>query len=60
MSDIQEALETPTELWYDPRRGDYSDAAGDGYFYQQDEATIKMYTDHAESLDLYRKSGGTV
>ena len=47
-------------LWYDPRREDYSDAAEDGYFLQQDEATIKMYYDHAESLDLYKKSGGVV
>lgn len=47
-------------LWYDPRREDYSDAAEDGYFLQQDAATQKMYRDHAESLDLYKKSGGVV
>lgn len=48
------------DLWYDPRREDYSDASGDGFFYQQDEATQKLYRDHAESLDLYKKSGGQV
>lgn len=47
-------------LWYDPRREDYSDAAEDGYFLQQDKATQKMYLDHAESLALYKQSGGTV
>lgn len=53
MSDI--GLLDVLPLWYDPRAEELQP-----WFDHQDEATRKMYYDHAESLDLYKKSGGVV
>lgn len=44
------------DLWHDDRQ----EEGAEGYLFNQDAATQKMYRDHAESLDLYKKSGGVV
>lgn len=43
------------DLWLDRRQEDVPEI-----FEDQDEATKKMYYDHAESLALYTQSGGQV
>lgn len=55
MSDIKNNLRA-IDLWHDDRQ----EEGPDGFLFNQDEATQKIYRDHAESLDLYKKSGGVV